>query len=69
MKRLFLVSSKNLKIPQPSLHIQSYRYGSEEMKKKYLPGLHNGTSICALCVTDDMAGSDANSASASILQG
>ena len=39
------------------------------MKKKYLPGLHNGTSICALCVTDDMAGSDANSASASILQG
>ena len=38
------------------------------MKKKYLPGLHNGTSICALCVTDDMAGSDANSTSASILQ-
>ena len=45
------------------------RYGTPELKKQYLPGLHNGTSICALCVADDMAGTDANSASASILQG
>jgi len=44
------------------------RHGSPELKKQYLPGLHNGTSICALCVADDMAGTDANSASASILQ-
>ena len=45
------------------------RHGSPELKKKYLPSLHSGTSICALCVADSEAGSDANSSSVSILQG
>ena len=45
------------------------RHGTPEQQKKYLPALHNGTSICALCVADDMAGFDANSTSAVILQG
>ena len=45
------------------------RHGTPEQKKKYLSALHNGTSICALCVADDMAGFDVNSTSAVILQG
>ena len=51
------------------LELDEKKILSPELKKQYLPGLHNGTSICALCVVDDTAGTDANSASASILQG
>ena len=37
------------------------KYGSDEIKAKYLPGLHSGTSLAALCVADEFAGVDANS--------
>lgn len=34
-------------------------YGNEETKKKYLPGLGNGTAIGAYCLTENTSGSDA----------
>lgn len=40
------------------------KYGTEEIKAKYLPALHNGTSIAALCIADESAGFDANSVKA-----
>ena len=36
-------------------------YGSEELKKKYLPDLATGTKFGAYCLTEPDAGSDANS--------
>jgi len=36
-------------------------YGSEELKKKYLPNLATGTKFGAYCLTEPDAGSDANS--------
>ncbi len=37
-------------------------FGTEEQKKKYLPGLATGEYISAYCLTEPNAGSDANSA-------
>lgn len=36
-------------------------YGSEDIKKKYLPGLSNGQLMASYCLTEPDAGSDANS--------
>lgn len=44
------------------------RFGSEDLKQKYLSALHNGTSICAMCVADKNAGFDVNSTHASFIQ-
>jgi butyryl-CoA dehydrogenase len=38
-----------------------YRYGSEELKKKYLPALASGQKIGAYCLTEPGSGSDAGS--------
>ncbi len=39
------------------------KYGTEEMQRRYLPEIHQGTCICTVCVADDMAGVDINSSS------
>jgi hypothetical protein len=44
-------------------------YGTEEQKKKYLPGLANGKLKAAYCLTEPGAGSDALSAKTNQLQG
>jgi alkylation response protein AidB-like acyl-CoA dehydrogenase len=36
-------------------------YGTEEQKKKYLPGIASGEKGCSYCLTEPSAGSDANS--------
>ena len=37
-------------------------YGTEEQKKKYLPGIASGEKGCSYCLTEPGSGSDANSA-------
>jgi alkylation response protein AidB-like acyl-CoA dehydrogenase len=37
-------------------------YGTDEQKKKYLPGIADGEKGCSYCLTEPSSGSDANSA-------
>lgn len=38
-----------------------YLFGTEEQKKKYIPGIISGETIAAFCLTEPQAGSDAHS--------
>ena len=61
------VASANLNISNVIVNSSWYgaeiikKFGSDDLKQKYLPKIYSGTSISALCMADSESGSDPES--------
>ena len=68
------VASANLNISNVIVNSSWYgaeiikKFGSDDLKQKYLPKIYSGTSISALCMADTESGSDPESTKMTAIQ-